>query len=143
MRKQIATKSALCLALLAGAAALASAPASAQPYEAYSAGPNETVTVTAPRFREQTSPLNGPMEPVSYSLPVRYTFRDLVEPGGMHALRGRVWRTAEEVCGRLADAYPVYTSTTSRSCLHDAYFDAMAKLDARATGARLAYYYGY
>lgn len=130
------------------AAALGAAPAFAQPYgpdmsSPYSAGPNETVTVIAPRFRAESTPLNGPMEKVSLSEPVAYTFHDLVTRRGAHALRQRVWRTALDVCGRLADAYPVYTLTSAPPCVRTAYTDAMAKVNARITGARLAYYYGY
>jgi UrcA family protein len=140
MRKQIVTKSALFAALLAGAAVLATAPAAAQ---AYSGGPNESVTVIAPHFRAQTAPLNAPLEKLSYSLPVHYTFRDLVVPARTRALRGRVWQTAQEVCGRLVEAYPVYTSTSAEPCFREAYNDAMAKIDARAAGARIAYHHGY
>lgn len=109
----------------------------------YSGGPNETVTVIAPRFHADSTPLNGPLEKVSLSLPVHYRTSDLLTARGARALRRRVWRTAAEVCGRLADAYPVYTLTTAPPCFREAYTTAMAQLDARITGARLAYWYGY
>ncbi|HEY3777322.1 MAG TPA: UrcA family protein [Rhizomicrobium sp.] len=125
-------------------------PVFAQGYDVnetpYSAGPNETVTVIAPRFHADSTPLNGPLEKISLSQPIHYRTGDLLTPRGARALRRRVWYTAAEVCGRLAEAYPVYTSTTSPHCFREAYSTAMAKIDARITGARLAYYgsyYGY
>jgi UrcA family protein len=69
--------------------------------------------------------------------------RDLVDPRRAKALRWRVWRTAQDVCQSLAEAYPVYTSTSAPPCEREAYNDAMVKIDARITGARLAYQYGY
>lgn len=132
--------------LAAGVAAFAASPADAQPYSVpapFSAGPNETVTVIAPHFRTETSPLNGPIEPVSLSIPVRYTFRDLVDPARTRLLRWKVWQTANDVCERLAEAYPVYTMTTAQPCIREAYDSAIVKIDARIAGARLAYWYGY
>jgi UrcA family protein len=82
------------------------------------------------------------MEKVSLSMPVHYTFHDLVDPVQTQALRRRVWRMARNVCERLAEAYPVYTLTGAPSCFHEAYRTAMAKINARAAGARLAYWYG-
>ncbi|HEX4080154.1 MAG TPA: UrcA family protein [Rhizomicrobium sp.] len=166
------SKSALRLALLAGAVGLVASSASAQgyypqnyypqapqgyyptgpggyfpngaetPLTPYSSGPNESVTVTVPRFRAQTTPLNGPMEEVSLSMPVHYTFRDLVDPVKSQVLRWRVWNAARDVCHRLAVAYPVYTLNSAPSCFHEAYGNAMSKIDARMAGARLAYWYG-
>jgi UrcA family protein len=118
-------------------------PAMAQPYGATSGGPNETVTVIAPRFRTETSPLNGPVEPVSLSIPVSYTFHDLVDPVQSQVLRWKVWEAANDVCERLGEAYPGYTMSTARPCAREAFHDAMAKVDAREYGARLAYWYGY
>lgn len=125
----------------------AATPAFAQGYgvsdNPYSGGPSETVTVIAPRFHADSTPLNGPLEKVSLSEPLHYRTSDLLTPWGLHALRRRVWRKAADVCGKLADAYPVYTLTSAPPCLREAYTTAMAKIDARATGARLEYYYGY
>lgn len=127
--------------------AFSTLPAFAQGYDVsstpYSAGPTETVTVIAPRFRADTAPLNGPMEKVSLSIPVHYRTSDLLTPWGVDALRRRVWDTAAEVCGRLADAYPVYTLTSAPPCFREAYTTAMAQIDARIEGARMDYYYGY
>lgn len=136
-------------ALVAGLLGLAISTAAAQPYDSninqgpYSGGPNETVTVIAPHFKAGTTPLNGPLERMSLSMPVHYTMRDLVDPARAQVLRWKVWRTAQNVCNRLADAYPVYPMSTARTCFRDAYNDAMVKIDARITGARLAAWYGY
>ncbi len=142
-------KSALFLrpALVAGLFGLAVSSAAAQGPDVnetpYSGGPNETVTVIAPHFKTDSTPLNGPLERMSLSKPIRYTTDDLVDPERAQVLRWKVWRAAHEVCDRLADAYPVYTMPTERSCFRDAYNDAMVKIDARITGARLSYWYGY
>ncbi|MGH6877908.1 MAG: UrcA family protein [Rhizomicrobium sp.] len=142
------SKSGLRLALLAGGLVLAASSASAQGYDPsvsqtpYSSGPTETVTVIAPRFHADSTPLNGPLEKVSLSEPVHYTTRDLLNPRRARALRWRVWRTAHQVCERLADAYPVYTLTSAEPCFREAYQNAIVKIDARITGAQLAYWYG-
>ena len=123
-------------------------PALAQPYgysgqSPYSAGPNETVIVIAPRFRTETSPLNGPVEPVSLSIPVHYTFHDLVDPVSSQVLRWKVWSAARDACERLAEAYPGPTMTTAKPCVREAFRDAMARVEPRIAGARFAYWYGY
>lgn len=145
MRKQMITQSALGLSLLAGAAVLATAPALAQPYgpppapAAYSMGPNETVTVTSTPFRQQSSPLNAPMERTSLSMRVRYTTADLVHPERTRVLRGRIWRAAQRVCNDLAEAYPYHTLSSDEPCMRQAYNNAIVKIDARAVGARIEY----
>jgi UrcA family protein len=126
----------------------ATSPALAQPYDysgqsPYSAGPNETVTVIAPRFRTETSPLNGPVEPVSLSVPVHYTFHDLVDPVSSQVLRWKIWSAATDVCERLAEAYPGPTMTMAKPCAREAFRDAMARVEPRIAGARIAYWYGY
>jgi UrcA family protein len=148
----ILLKSALRLALGAGALGLAALSAAAQSYDAgpspystgadYSTDADEIVTVVALRFRADSTPLNGPLEKISLSESARYTFQDLVDPMKAHVLRWRIWRKAHEVCDKLADAYPVYPLTTAPSCYRQAYNDAMVKIDARITGARHAYWYG-
>ena len=109
----------------------------------YSGGPNETVTVIGPHFRADSTPLNGPLERVSLSRAIHYTTADLLDPERARALRWKVWSTAHEVCDQLREAYPVYRSSTSPTCFREAYNDALVKIDARITGARLAYWYGY
>jgi UrcA family protein len=138
--------------LLAGAAALAlsAAPALAQdsgPYgdDSYS-GPPEEVTVTAPHFRSETAPLNAPLEKVSLSTHVPYSDLDLVSRGGARELRLRVREAARDVCGQLADAYPVY-QLNGTSCFKTAVENGMVRANAAITTARQNarddYYEGY
>jgi UrcA family protein len=135
--------------LAAGLLGLAVTSAPAQGYDPYgnntpySSAPNETVTVIGPHFRADSTPLNGPLERVSLSKPVHYTTRDLVDPRRAQELRWRVGRAAHEVCQSLAESYPVYPMSTAPTCFREAYNDAIVKIDARITGARLAYWYGY
>jgi UrcA family protein len=136
------------IALLAGALAFTALPAAAQsgPYGypgPYSAGPNESVIVVAPRFRAQSSPLNGPMERVSYSGTVRYDDLDISTYHGARELRHRVYEEARNVCGRLREAYPVYTLNSSRSCFRDALDNGLVKADAAITSAREEYWDRY
>jgi len=119
--------------LLLGAVA-----ASAQPI--YSNGPTETVIVTAPRLHTDSTPLNGPPERVSLSIPVRYDDLDLLTRAGARELRARVWRTAQEVCDRLADAYPVYVLSTDRPCLRTTYENAMVQAYGAINNARVNYW---
>jgi UrcA family protein len=138
-------KSAVRIALAAGALGYTAVSAAAQGYDGrpypYAADSDETVTVVAPRFRADSTPLNGPPEKVSLSESVSYTVQDLVDPAKAELLRWRVWRKAHEICEKLADAYPVYPLTTAPPCYRQAYNDAMAKIEARIAGARLAYWY--
>lgn len=148
MVSTLSGKNTLCIALLAGAVGMVALPAAAQngPYGypgPYSAGPNESVTVVAPRFRAQSTPLNGPMERVSYSGTVHYDDLDIATRSGARELKRRVYDEARNVCGRLADAYPVYTLNSSRSCFRDALQNAMLRADSAIWSARQAYWYGY
>lgn len=141
-------KSSIRIALLAGALAVTALPAAAQsgPYGypgPYSAGPTESVIVVAPRFHAESTPLNGPMERVSYSGTVRYDDLDIATYGGARELRRRVYEEARTVCGRLREAYPVHTLNSSRSCYRDALDNGLVKADAAITSARQAYWYGY
>jgi UrcA family protein len=124
---------------LAGSAA-AYAQAGGTPY---SGGPDETVTVFAPHFRADSMPLNAPPERMYLSRPISYTTQDLLDPARAQVLRWKVWRTAHDVCDRLRDVYPVYRMSTAPTCFREAYENAIVKIDARITGARLAYWYGY
>lgn len=139
-------KSALCLGLLSGA--LAALPASAQtgPYGTpgpYSAGPTESVIVVGPRFRADTTPLNGPMERVSLSIPVRYGDLDIATAEGAQVLRWRVADAARNVCQRLAEAYPIHRLSSSAPCYRDAVENGMVRANEAITTARQAYWYGY
>ncbi|HEX4159982.1 MAG TPA: UrcA family protein [Rhizomicrobium sp.] len=109
----------------------------------YVGGPNETVTVIAPHFRADSTPLNGPLERMYLSKPIRYTTRDLLDPARAQVLRWKVWRAAHDVCDQLRETYPVYRMSTAPTCFREAYNDAIVKIDSRITGARLAYWYGY
>ncbi len=143
------SRSSLRLALLAGAFGVVAASASAQgygPYDPrtpYSAGPTESVEVIAPRFRADSTPLNGPLEKISLSSAVRYDDLDLTTREGARALRRRVYREAVEVCDRIAEAYPVYEMTSATPCYKSAISNAMVKADGAITDARLAYWRGY
>ncbi|HEY3637757.1 MAG TPA: UrcA family protein [Rhizomicrobium sp.] len=138
MQNRLIAFRAIPFALGIGLCGLAATSAYAQDY-----GPNESLTVTVPRFHEERTPLNGTVQKVSLSQHVHYTVRDLTNPARSERLRWRVWQTAQDVCGKLAEAYPFYTMTTAHSCERDAYSDAMAKIDARIAGARIAYGYSY
>lgn len=128
------------LFLAAAGACLATSSALAQ---AYSGGPNESVIVEAPRLRAETTPLNGPPGKASLSVRVRYDDLNLLTHQGAHALRWRVWRAANEVCDRLADAYPVRQLSTAEPCLRTAYENGMVRAYGAISDARVNYSYGY
>ncbi|HEX3430130.1 MAG TPA: UrcA family protein [Rhizomicrobium sp.] len=132
------TKYGLVAGLAAASAGLGAVAASAQPV--YSSGPTETVIVTAPRMHIDSTPLNGPPERVSLSIPVRYDDLDLLSHSGARELRARLWRTAHEVCDRLADAYPVYQLSTDRPCVRTAYENAMVQAYGAINNVRVNYW---
>jgi len=133
-------KNGLTVGLVAVSLGLGTAAATAQ---AYSNGPTESVIVAAPRLHVDSAPLNGPLERASLSIPVRYDDLNLLTRRGARELRGRVWRTAHEVCDRLADAYPVYEMTTEKPCVRTAYENAMVQAYGAISTARVSYRYGY
>jgi UrcA family protein len=145
MSPQIAASHPLIPALVAGLLGFTASVALAQGAGGtpFVGGPNETVTVTAPHYRSDSTPLNGPLERMYLSRPINYTTADLVDPERSQVLRWKVWRTAHDVCDQLRDVYPVYRMSTARDCFRDAYENAIVKIDARISGARLAYWYGY
>ncbi len=118
------------LALLIGAAAFAASSALAQDYD----GP-ESVTVTAPHFRQDSSQLGGPLERVSLSGVVRYDDLNLQTREGARELRLRVRQEAQAVCRNLAAAYQVY-QMNGTSCYKDALNNALLKADEAIQGAR-------
>ena len=132
-------------ALLAVAGTFVAAGSAVAQGSPYSNGPTESVEVIAPRFHADSAPLNGPMEKISYSERVRYDDLDLLTRRGVHELRWRIWDTAQNVCVRLAEAFPVYVSTTEKSCVRRAYEDAMVKAYGAISDKRVsaAYWYGY
>jgi UrcA family protein len=136
------------LALVAGAlgAAFAATSANAQDYASYGPpqyqnAPPESVIVEAPRFRADTSKLNGPWEKVSLSNAVTYADLDLRTRDGAHELHRRVWEAAQNVCAQLADAYPVY-EMNGTSCLKTAYENGTVRANAAITSVRVAYRQG-
>jgi UrcA family protein len=118
------------LALFASAVALAASSAVAQDYN----GP-ESVTVTAPHFRADSTPLNGPLERVSLSGVVRYDDLNLQTRGGASQLRWRVREQARAICTNLAEAYPVYQANGA-SCYKTALDNALVKADEAIQDAR-------
>jgi UrcA family protein len=133
-------KSVLFLAVAGTLAASGSALAQSSPY---SNGPPESVTVEAPRLHADTRRLNGPLERASLSMAVRYDDLNLLTNRGARILRWRIWRTANEVCDRLADVYPVHQLATDKPCARTAYDDAMVKAYGAISDLRVSYRYGY
>lgn len=122
--------------LIAATSAFLAGSALAQPYD----GPTESVIVVAPRLSVDTTRLNGPMERASLSMQVRYDDLNLLTRSGAHELRWRIWRTANEVCDRLADAYPVYQLSTDRPCVRTAYENAMVRAYGAIGNERVNYW---
>ena len=111
--------------------------------QAYSGGPNESVIVEAPRLRAETTPLNGPPGRAWLSMNVRYDDINLLTRSGARAFRWRVWRAANEVCDRLADAYPVQELTSAKPCVRTAYENGMVRAYGAISDARVSYRLGY
>jgi UrcA family protein len=110
--------------------------------QAYPA-PNEEVVITAPRAYIERGPLNGPVEKVSLSVPVRFDDLDLRTAWGAHALRSRVRAAAADICSRLNYYYPAAISGDP-PCYRQAVFDAMPRAEEAITAARqYSYYSGY
>jgi UrcA family protein len=147
MQDRAVTRIGLALVIGAAGLVLASTAASAQgygPYDEapYATNPSEEVEVIAPRYRSESSPLNGPMEKVSLSTAVPYGDLDLRTRHGARELRVRVVDAARGVCGQLADAYPVY-ELNGTSCYKTAVQNGLLKANAAISDARLSYLYGY
>lgn len=136
MRKTHQMRSSLLLAAVGVILATGSALAQQAPY---GNGPTESVIVVAPRLKADTTPLNGPLEKASLSMTVRYDDLNLLTRRGARTLRARVWRTANEVCDRLAEAYPVYQLSTARPCVRDAYENAMVQAYGAIGATRVNY----
>jgi len=118
------------LALMAGAVVFAATSAFAQDYN----GP-ESVTVTAPHFRADSTPLNGTLERVSLSGVVRYDDLNLQTREGARELKWRVREEAQAVCRNLADAYRVY-QMNGTSCYDTALDNALVKADEAIEDSR-------
>ena len=133
-------KSALLLAVAGVFVGSVSALAQGAPY---GGGPTESVIVVAPRLRADTTPLNAPPGRAYLSVPVRYDDLDLLTLDGADAFRWRVWQTANDLCNRLADAYPVVELSTAKTCVQSAYEDGMVKAYRVINDTRISYRYGY
>jgi UrcA family protein len=129
--------------LLAGfASALFASAAQAQDYgpaPSYDSGPPESVTVTAPHFREEPRSSLLPLEKVSLSSGVSYSDLDLRTRSGAYELRHRVRQTAHDVCRQLAEAYPFYTMPGTH-CYRDAVLSGMRHANAAIEDARESRY---
>jgi hypothetical protein len=85
--------------LAAGLFGLVMSPACAQGYDPYgnetpySSGPNETVTVIGPRFKADSTPLNGPLERVSLKTDPLYDPRSPRSAAGAGAALAGVARS--------------------------------------------------
>jgi UrcA family protein len=117
------------MALLATAmgTVLAAAPANAQS--------DDSITVTAPHFRSDPTRLNGPLEKVSFSRAVRYDDLNLRTRWGARELRMRVRDEAQNICARLAEAYPV-RQAPGTSCYKRALDDGLIRADSAIRDAR-------
>ncbi|HEY5337290.1 MAG TPA: UrcA family protein [Rhizomicrobium sp.] len=134
------SKSALRAVLFAGAVGLAFAasPANAQDSGRYSNAAyqdSESVQVTAPRFRVDSSRLNGPLERISLSTSVRYDDLNLRTRRGARMLKWRVRDSAQQVCTQLGEAYPVYQANGT-SCYKTALQNGSLRADAAIRDAR-------
>ena len=109
----------------------------------YGNGPTESVIVVAPRLHADRPRLNGPLEKASLSMDVRYDDLNLLTHSGARMLRARVWQTANEVCDRLAEAYPVYELSTATPCVREAYENAMVKAYGAINRERVNYWQPY
>jgi len=127
-------------ALLAGAFGLALASAAgAQDYQS-----SEDIQITAPRFKVQTTHVNGPLEKVSLTTHVRYDDLNLRTRAGARELKMRVRDAAQDTCMRVAEAYPVYQQLGTncyKSALQDGELRANAAIrDARDRAIYASYY---
>ncbi|HEX3809180.1 MAG TPA: UrcA family protein [Rhizomicrobium sp.] len=122
------------LALFAGAMALTAASANAQDY-GYQNGPTEEVQVIAPQLNSGYTPLNGPLEKASLSVPVRYDDLNLRTRRGARELHLRVQAAAQGVCMQLADVYPVQEAQGT-SCYKAALQNASVRANEAIDDAR-------
>lgn len=128
------------LAATAFGLALTALPAAAQDYDngndnSYSNGPSEQIEVIAPRFHYERTPLGAPPGKLSLSETVHYGDLDLTTRQGAHELRMRIRDTAQEICTRLAEDYPV-KQAPGTSCYKSALDSAMARADSAIGNAR-------
>ena len=122
------TSSKVRLALVSGAFVFAASAAYAQ-------DGSDSVTVTAPHFRADSTRVGGPLERVSLSGTVRYDDLNLQTREGARELRWRVQEQAQAICRNLAEAYQVY-QMNGTSCYKDALDNALVKADEAIEAAR-------
>ena len=116
------------LALVSGAFVFAASAAYAQ-------DGSDSVTVTAPHFRADSTRVGGPLERVSLSGTVRFDDLNLQTREGARELRWRVQEQARVICRTLAEAYQVY-QMNGTSCYKDALDNALVKADEAIEAAR-------
>jgi UrcA family protein len=125
---------------------LSALPAAAQDYNGddstYANGPSETVEVIAPNFQYERTPLGAPPGKLKLSQLVHYGDLDLTTRNGARELRMRVRDTAQEVCTRLAEEYPV-KQLPGTNCYKSALETAMSRADTAISNARHYTYAGY
>jgi UrcA family protein len=102
---------------------------------AYAQDTEEQIQVTAPHYRAQSTPLNGPLEKISLSSNVRYDDLNLRTRSGARELRLRVRDEAQDVCMQLAENYAV-REAPGTSCYKDALDDAMLRANTAIREAR-------
>jgi UrcA family protein len=122
------TSSKVRLALVSGAFVFAASAAYAQ-------DGSDSVTVTAPHFRADSTRVGGPLERVSLSGTVRYDDLNLQTREGARELRWRVQEQAQAICRNLAEAYQVY-QMNGTSCYRDALNNALVRADEAIEAAR-------
>ena len=142
MSRHPTLKSIRCTALLASAlgALLMTSAASAQdtsrPGEAsYSSTDSEQVEVFGPKYRVERGTRLGVPQKVSLSQSVSYNDLDLRSPQDARELRQRVSAVARDICGQLADVYPV-VEANGTSCLKSARQDALLRANEAIRYAR-------
>jgi len=97
-------------------------------YGGYDPTPNETVTVSAPRFQTDHARLNTPPGRTTMSKTVSLADLNLCTPAGRHAARDRVAATSAEICSQLATLYP-HGLPSDTSCYRDSRANAQPKTD--------------
>ena len=130
------------LAILAGAVGvvIAASAAHSQNFDrdrgaGYGNSSTETIEVYAPRLRIDRTPMNGPVQKISFSRHVRYDDLDLRTADGARELRLRIRDTARDICEQLAAAYPI-PEAPGTSCYKTALEDARLRANEAIRDAR-------
>jgi UrcA family protein len=96
----------------------------------------EVIEVEVPRLLKfETQPTNGTLQKMSLEGPVRYDDLDLRTDGGVAELRSRIAQESADICGHLAQLYPVYAAAGT-SCVKDAIDDANVRANRVITRVR-------